>query len=390
MEFKVPGDFVIQQSPQNLPPVYNGEKMVVYGVLTPKGSPQDREITGKAILKGQILGKKMEHSVPFTFNPATSSHPSLLTIHHLAAKALIKDWQEQGKSKEEIVKLSVDSSVISSHTAFIAVDEENSEPISGAMKTWDVQAQRVYSDGPSALMSSNIDRILTRGCQLDDLNEKSAELNASAVSFSKFAKRKKAGFSFGSLFSGFTGRFSKSESSQPALNRSDSSVDPDPVDELLEESSRDSYYRSDSYADKELDIDDLEEEDESMQVVCHRVVPKPRKSQASSTTNTAPFTLTSLIMAQQADGSWKLDTTLTQLLAKSQKDIEDACPVKCNNDLVVIWATVLILTLLKRKYSSQQDEWELIAMKAESWVKKQVLPSGVTVKDLYTAAGLLV
>ena len=38
VEFKVPGDYVIQQSPQNH--VYNGEKMVVYGVLEPKGSPK--------------------------------------------------------------------------------------------------------------------------------------------------------------------------------------------------------------------------------------------------------------------------------------------------------------------------------------------------------------
>ena len=337
MEFKVPGDFVIQQSPQNLPPVYNGEKMVVYGVLTPKGSPQDREITGKAILKGQILGKKMEHYVPFTFNPAASSHPSLLTIHHLAAKALIKDWQEQGKSKEEIVKLSVDSSVISSHTAFIAVDEENSEPISGAMKTWDVQSRIEYDAYYNSDSNSNYS-------SCSDFDDEECEEEQEVE---RNVKRKLKTFT-------------------PASAHLVS-------DRALE-----------------LDIDDLEDEAESMQVVCHRVVPKSRKSQASSTTNTAPFTLTSLIMAQQADGSWKLDTTLTQLLAKSQKEIEDACPVKCNNDLVVIWATVLILTLLKRKYSSQQDEWELIAMKAESWVKKQVLPSGVTVKDLYTAAGLLV
>ena len=135
---------MVQQSPQTLPPIYNGEKMVVYGIITAEGSPVDQDITGKAVLRGNILGKKIEHSVPFTFNSVSTSSPSLPTIHHLAAKALIKDWQDQDKNKEDIVKLSIESSVISSHTAFIAVDEESNEPVAGAMKTWDVTAPFMY------------------------------------------------------------------------------------------------------------------------------------------------------------------------------------------------------------------------------------------------------
>ena len=107
----------------------------------------------------------------------------------------------------------------------------------------------------------------------------------------------------------------------------------------------------------------------------------------SATVTKTSDTLTSIITAQQADGSWKLNSTVTQLLAIPQNEVEKACPVKC---IASIWATVLILTLLKKKYSSQQDEWELIAMKAESWVKKQSLPSGLTIKELYSAAELLI
>ena len=396
VEFKVPGDFVVQQSPQNLPPVYNGEKMVVYGVLSPKGTPQERELSGKAILKGQILGKKMEHSVPFSINPVATRSPSLPAIHHLAAKALIKDWQDQGKNKEEIVKLSVDSSVISSHTAFIAVDEESSEPVTGAMKTWDVQAQQQYfSPGYQSIqlqcasvrsaMSSNIDQVLSRGDHLDDLAVKAECLNASAATFSKSAKRAKKGrgFSFGSLFSGFTSRLygSRSESAQlqPAVNCASEGTSVD-------------LCSADLDSDKELDI---EEELECMSVSpragkLEDTSPKPQSASGKKSTLTEPTPLTSIITAQQADGSWMLDSTLTQSLAKPQKVIEDACPVKCDKAISVIWATVLILTLLKKKYSSQQDEWELIAMKAESWVKKQAQSSGIAVKDFYTAAEMFV
>ena len=60
--------------------------MVVCGVMTAKGLPVDQDVTGNAVLKGKILGKKIEHSIPFTFNPVSGSSPSLPTIHHLAAK----------------------------------------------------------------------------------------------------------------------------------------------------------------------------------------------------------------------------------------------------------------------------------------------------------------
>ena len=401
VEFRVPAGFVVQQSPQNVPPAYNGDKMVVYGILTPKGSVEDKEITGNAILKGQILGKKLEHSIPFTFHPAAASCPSLPTIHHLAAKALIKDWQDQGKSKEEIVKLSVESSIISSHTAFIAVDEESSEPVSGAIRMWDIQAQiseggvnlqRVQQQVASVrmVMALNVHSALSKEDRLENLSAQADFLSASSATFSKSSKRKKGGFSFGSLFSGFTDRLygSKSESFQPPVKGARRSF------LIRDECSAD----SESDSDEELDIDDLEEglscmaEAESKsnlemnRILKASTAPKLQSAHPSAFAQMPVNTLTSIITAQQADGSWKLDSTVMQLLEKPQSEIERACSVECKDAIAAIWATVLILTLLKKKYSNQQDEWELIAMKAESWVKKQALPCGLNVKDLYIAA----
>ena len=39
-----------------------------------------------------------------------------------------------------------------------------------------------------------------------------------------------------------------------------------------------------------------------------------------------------------------------------------------------VWATVLALTLLKERFSSQEQEWELVAMKAEMWLQDQTIP----------------
>ena len=335
VEFKVPGDYVVQQSPQNLPPVYSGEKMVVYGVLTHKGSPKDQTITGKAILKGQILGKKMEHSVPFTFNPVVTSSPSLPTIHHLAAKSLIKDWQDQGKSKEEIVKLSIESSVISSHTAFIAVDEENSEPVAGAMKTWDITTP-YYPRYPIGMARGGF-RGGGGGGAKRFLVSRSSAAYSSPVARKK--EKKKA--------------VAKKKSAAPKKSAS---------------SSRSRQAVSD------MDLSRVRSRSRS------------RSRSPSPVDKSSHGDLNSIITAQQANGSWSLNTALACMQDKSETEIKSTCPTECKDIVAAVWATVLILTLLRKKYSSQQDEWELIAMKAESWVKKQTLPSGVTIQDFYSAA----
>ena len=387
--------------------------MVVYGIITAKGSLVDQDITGKAILKGQILGKKMEHSVPFTFNPVSSSSPSLLTLHHLAAKTLIKDWQDQNKNKEEIVKLSVESSVISSHTAFIAVDEESSEPVTGAMKVWDVQASSIQQDSDIQLlqqqvaavsmeMSSNIDSVLLRGDRLDDLSEQAENLQCSSATFNTRAK--KSGFSFGSLFSGLTSRLygSKSKSSQPVPKNKvvcrsaavEGALARSRVDSDSDSSKRESLLCDDDL-EEELEYMKIEESQSNLEVtriLNSATIPVPSSTppRCSAAASTQGDSLSSIIAAQQADGSWIFDSTLTELVDKPQTVIEGACPVECKGILAAVWATVLILTLLRKKYSSQQDEWELIAMKAESWVKKQALPSAVNIQDLYTAAKAVV
>ena len=38
VEFKVPPEFEVLQSPKNLPPVFNGEKMVVYAIIKQQGA----------------------------------------------------------------------------------------------------------------------------------------------------------------------------------------------------------------------------------------------------------------------------------------------------------------------------------------------------------------
>jgi len=361
VEFKVPPDIEVLQSPKNLPPVFNGEKMVVYGVLKQKGTPgQGTQVSCSAVLKGSILGKAIEHSVSFTclYTAPVEEASTLPSIHHLAGKALISDWQDEGRNKGEIVKLSVDSSVISSHTAFIAVDEESTEPISGAIKVWDVQADFEMENFrciSSQLMSANL--------QLNCLSAPRA---------------KKGGGFLSSIGSAVSGLFSRSRVPTKAHPKTEG---------VVVRTFQPIYHSPDSFNSSDEDEEDDNTPSEMFEgAEFSKELPTKNAVTPPSSQLTQPTVgLSSFITAQQADGSWKLGTSLAQLFGKSQKDLEEACPTECKGTMAMVWATILVLSLLRMKYSSQQEEWELVAMKAESWVKRQTLPPGVSLEDLYKA-----
>ena len=58
------------------------------------------------------------------------------------------------------------------------------------------------------------------------------------------------------------------------------------------------------------------------------------------------------------------------------EELKAACPATCEGELELVWATVLVLGYLEKKLLELQNEWELIAMKAKNWLKKQHVPEG--------------
>ena len=147
VEYKLPLGFEVTQVPSTAPVLYSGEKAVVYGILK-KSSELMSPVECTASLNGQIMDALLECTIPFEVPGNSPSFP-IPIIHHLAAKALIKDWERDGGNKKsDIVKLSIESSVVSSHTAFVAIDESN-QVVKGAMNTWDITAKTtgVKADG---------------------------------------------------------------------------------------------------------------------------------------------------------------------------------------------------------------------------------------------------
>ena len=359
--FKVPKECEVLQSPHNLPPIFNGEKLVVYAIVKSKAKLKKTECT--AILKGNLLGKWEEHKVPFTLN-STAEVPSLPVIHHLAAKALISDWESEDKEKKSIVDLSIESSVISSHTAFIAVDEESSEPVSGAMKTYDIRAQELTGFLALRYGASQGLRLRSSGPKMKKskvLGSVSPPMPMPMMSMPMIgsSRSRRDGALLG-----------RGGGGPPPAQLLSSGVPPPPPPGCGAPPTVELISRAPPSPDLVLS---------SFSLSGHNSLPSyPIEKPIDNLTN--------LIAAQQVNGSWVLNSSLAKIIGKSLTDLESGCPVERKGIVGSMWATVLAVSVLRAQYSSQQDEWELIAMKAESWLKKQSLPSGCTLEQLFQAA----
>ena len=65
-------------------------------------------------------------------------------------------------------------------------------------------------------------------------------------------------------------------------------------------------------------------------------------------------------------------------MSKSVEELKKCCPVSCDVTTVAnIWATLVVIEFLKKKYPSMMEELELVIIKAEQWLGKQVLPPDV-------------
>ena len=313
--------------PEKIPSVYNGEKTVIYGLLMEKSEQKGESMKCKATLTGDIIGKKFKFDIPFELSEGGPEEADVSVIHQLAVKGMIQEWQDdegpyEQRHKKEIIELSTDASVVSKYTAYIAVDVAQNKPVSGSMQSYELTA---YGE--------RVDKKYRGYCSGGGggggviLMKRCASM---ATKSSRGVKLKK-----------------KSAMSASGMKESSQVLSYSAADELELASEGTSKY----------------------------AIP-PKQTRASF-----------IVSLQQANGSWLLNNQLAGVVSKSVEELKSCCPVSCDDVMMAnIWATLVVIELLKKKYPSMLDELELVIMKAEQWLNKQVLPSGINLTTMKESA----
>ena len=434
VKFDLPFGYNAKVVPESVPPIFLGERTIIYGLL-------EKSLVGKVIsgskgsvtLKGELLGGKIEHKVEFQLpREGNFGVDSVSTIHHLAGKSLIKEYERNESpgrgNKAEIVKLSCESGVISKYTAFIAIDEEQKEPVKGSLQTWDVVAPQpkrrhvhhcLYSPtspsysptSPSYTPTSpsyspTSPSYTTTSPSYTPTSPSYTPTSPSYTLASPSYISTQASLAFSSYCHSLPSHLSPSSNLPPLPGPDMSHIVPMDCDMKNTEDcllNMESEHNMTPLSTESLTQSNVPSPSSGSLVFGNYPLPPPSPASSSgpppppgsrnapappppapkSVQQSSPSkpTLPQVINLQMASGAWELTPQLAGLLGSSIDVLKSACPVSCEGGVQSVWATALVLVFLVKKMSESQDEWELVAMKAENWLKKQIVP-GVTIEEM--------
>ena len=390
MAWNLAQGWTVHQIPSSLPPLFSGDRLVVYGLLKPSENAT-QEGKNEVRLQGTVgKDEKMEHLMSFPTPPTASACDTNLEsnlsffIHRLAAKTFIKvkqddisgmynGEQEFEEAKTSIISVSKSANVVSKFTSFVAVDKDNHQPVLGPL-----QRQVVPS-----FADQDIEYICNmKSCGLADASVGNAWLG------SYTSHRKKGGFGFMSRAKSASVPKKKSKKSAglfsfPSLFGSAARPAPKREEERVKEKSGRRRAKG-VYADADLAC-------EAPSCSPPGALLHSPPEAASEKQNEAPAVL-SLISLQKASGAWDLTDQLVSLCSTSRDALITGCPTEIAVDTAegkLLWATALALVMLMGKFLDQKDEWEVIAEKGKKWMKKN-LPAAVKYDNVLKSAATVI
>ncbi|XP_057624968.1 von Willebrand factor A domain-containing protein 5A-like [Chionomys nivalis] len=284
--------------------IFRGQRLIIYAQLT--GTLPQVESSGEVCLKYTLQGKSLENRVTFSLQPKANKS---FTIHRLAAKSLIqrKDLGSRETSegeKEDVVNISLQSGVLSSFTAFIAINKELNQPVQGPLTHRAIPWPMMLHDLPV--------------CGFDycsDLAFEDCEESVNVLCEGNVLRATALGGV----------RFYDAESLNPYKRK---------LASVSMGKTSDSYTKKVNFENNDKGFG----ENFAIQ----------------------------LISLQNANGSWELDENLTKILGSSLEDIKAANPAKDRDPSM--WATVLAVLWLHTNGKDLKCEWELLERKAVAWL----------------------
>ena len=348
----------MQQVPSSLPPLFSGDRLVVYGLLKP--SENAKHGMNKVRLQGMFgNNEKVEHLITFPTSLLPTScviddaANASVFLHRLAAKTFIQVKQdvlnegynggvEHEGHKTLLISVSKSANVVSKFTSFVAVDKESHQPVSGPLQ------RQVFPmfDELNAVVDNNVACLKLQSAALDSLPITASRPSRPAPAEEQASLKQSIGSFFSKLFSGASLSRPKEKDQGQSSNAACA----------LEEAENDNITKQ----EKEPEED-------------------------------APALL-SVISLQKASGAWELTDQLVSLCGTSKDSLITGCPAAIavdSSEGKLLWATALALVLLMGKFGNKKDEWEIVQEKGKKWMKKN-LPAAIKYDEVITFAAATV
>ncbi|XP_026016897.1 von Willebrand factor A domain-containing protein 5A-like isoform X2 [Astatotilapia calliptera] len=354
------------------PPItalFQGQRSLIYAQLTGQSS---EAAAGCVTVKYSLAGHPSENQLHFSLRPAEDTG---LTVHRLGARTLIRSLemeerehrgQQGGGVKEKVVHLSVQSGVSCSFTAFIAVNKDNSKVIQGPLVRRNIPTAMIQSP-PVVNSSLRNGRAHPPAFETYQHYQPLRPDGRSRPPASAEYKCLPSEWTecYGSLCDG-NGRLREC---LPSRNEARSQVmrsvrEPDSYEPTNKSDSKKGLF---THMKKKLPVfwkshkTPTNYDDARLNFV----------SEAAVQLQPPRDPLLQLVFLQEASGYWRLDPALATALGKISKEMEKSKPEKGSNE---VWATILALIWLHAFKMDAKDEWELLAMKAASWLRAQNAP----------------
>ncbi|XP_051252694.1 von Willebrand factor A domain-containing protein 5A isoform X13 [Dicentrarchus labrax] len=333
------------------PPItalFQGQRSLIYAQLTGESS---KAAEGCVTVKYSLAGHPSQNQLHFSLKPAEDTG---LTVHRLAARTLIRSLEmeererrgEQDKGvKKKVVEVSVQSGVSSVFTAFIAVNKGDGEAVQGPLVRRNVPTPRLMGCSTPSFMATLGAR---RSLNVSNYCDYSSKLEM--LKYCDYSSRLDMRNS--SL---------RSLSLDAALSTSRAAAEPACKSKLKSGGSTAGLF---SNLRKKLGAlknpHQMPPEPQDLLSSCNEDCTEPKQTPRDP--------LLQLVSLQKASGCWVLDPALAAALGKTRKKVEKRKPSSVNQE---VWATILALIWLHGFKVDAQDEWQLLAMKAVSWLRAQ-------------------
>ena len=380
--------WTVHQIPSSFPPLFSGDRLVVYGVL--KASENANEGDDNEVRLEGMLGndEKVKHLVKLSAPPIGVENKTNVLLHQLAAKSFIQEKQdgysernnvqETEEAKMSTISISKSANVVSKFTSFVAVDKDSNQPVSGPLQKHLVPSRY---DAVACSMPMPTQTISFTSYDLCEAGAVGAK-KTGGVGFGFGVKSEKKSLKKKSKSKGFFPLLFGSAAPPPPPPAARKSAMPfcPPGPDSMSQKTKDSPGAL-SVAENKESVDLV-----LRQKLC-AALPHPQAQKQKNS-----LTVLALTTFQKASGSWDLTDQLVSLCGTSRDALINGCPKEIAVDTgegKLLWATALALVLLMGKFLNQKDEWEMIAEKGTKWMKKN-LPAGVKYENVLQAAATTV